>query len=121
LNGLEQRYRNAPAWQTVKPLADELLKKISAVEDKIIQSKMKSTEGDLRYPTMIDEQLIYLNWSVDASDASPTDGQQQLFAELSGRLQEQLVAWDQILSRDLTTLNRTAEEKKLTLVDIRPK
>jgi hypothetical protein len=27
------------------------------VEEKIIQTKMKSTEGDLRYPTMIDEQL----------------------------------------------------------------
>lgn len=121
LNGLEQRYKNAPGWQAVKPLGDELLKKITAVEDKIIQSKMKSTEGDLRYPTMIDEQLIYLNSSVDSTDAAPTDGQQQLFADLSSRLQEQLVAWDQILSRDLTTLNRTAEEKKLSLVGIPPK
>jgi photosystem II stability/assembly factor-like uncharacterized protein len=121
LNGLEQRYKNAPGWQAVKPLADELLKRITAVEDKIIQSKMKSTEGDLRYPTMIDEQLIYLNWSVDSTDAAPSDGQQQLFTDLSSRLQEQLVAWDGILSRDLTTLNRTAEEKKLSLVGIPPK
>ena len=121
LNGLEQRYKSAPAWQAVKPLADELLKKVSAVEDKIIQSKMKSTEGDLHYPTMIDEQLIYLNWSVDATDAAPTEGQQQLFAELSAKLQEQLVVWDQILSRDVTAINKTAEEKKMTLVDIRPK
>jgi hypothetical protein len=121
LNALEQRYKNATAWQSVKPLADDLLKKLSAVEDKIIQSKMKSTEGDLHYPTMIDEQLIYLNWSVDSSDAAPTEGQQQLFADLSAKLQEQLAAWDQILSRDLPAVNRTAEEKKLTLVDIRPK
>ena len=78
LRALEQRYKNASGWQAVKPLSDELLKKITAVEDKIIQSKMKSTEGDLRYPTMIDEQLIYLNWSVDSTDAAPTGGQQQL-------------------------------------------
>ena len=121
LNALAQRYKNVPAWQSVKPLADELLKKITAVEDKIIQSKMKSTEGDLRYPTMIDEQLIYLNWSVDASDAAPTDAQQQLFAELSAKLQEQLNLWDQILSRDLSGFNRAAEQQKLTLVDVRPK
>jgi photosystem II stability/assembly factor-like uncharacterized protein len=118
INGLEQRYKNASGWQAVKPLADELLKKMSAVEEKIIQSKMKSTEGDLRYPTMIDEQLIYLNWSVDSTDGAPTEGQQKLFADLSAKLQEQLVAWDGILSRDLTSLNRTAEEKKLTLVGI---
>ena len=82
---------------------------------------MKSTEGDLRYPTMIDEQLIYLNWSVDSSDAAPSEGQQQLFADLSARLQEQLVAWDGILSRDVTAFNRSAEDKKLTLVGIPPK
>jgi photosystem II stability/assembly factor-like uncharacterized protein len=121
LNGLDQRYKNAAGWSTVKPIADELLKKITAVEDKIIQSKMKSTEGDLRYPTMLDEQLISLNWSVDSTDAAPTDGQQQLFADLSAKLQEQLVAWDGILSRDLTQFNRAAEEKKLTLVGIPPK
>jgi photosystem II stability/assembly factor-like uncharacterized protein len=121
LNSLEQRYKNASGWQSVKPLADELLKKMAAVEEKIIQSKMKSTEGDLRYPTMIDEQLIYLNWSVDSTDAAPTDGQQQLFADLSAKLQEQLGVWDGILSRDVTGFNRAAEEKKLTLVSIPPK
>ncbi len=100
-------------------MADELLKKISAVEEKIIQTKMKSTEGDLRYPTMIDEQLIYLNWSVDGTDAAPTDGQQQLFAELSGKLQEQLNVWDRILSTDLAGFNRAAEKQKITVVDVR--
>ena len=121
MNGLAQRYKNVAAWQPVKPLADELLKKMTAVEEKIIQTKMKSTEGDLRYPTMIDEQLIYLNWSVDASDAAPTDGQQQLFAELSAKLQEQLNAWDQVLSHDLSGFNKAAEQQKMTLVDVRSK
>jgi hypothetical protein len=40
------------------------------------------------------------------------------FADLSAKLQEQLVAWDGILSHDLTGLNRTAAEKKLALVEI---
>jgi photosystem II stability/assembly factor-like uncharacterized protein len=118
LNGLEQRYRNAPGWQAVKAAADGLRQKMAAVEDKIIQAKMKSTEGDLRYPTMIDEQLTYLSLSVDATDAAPTDSQQQLFSELSAKLQEQLAVWDGFLSRDVTAFNRTAEEKKLTLVNV---
>jgi hypothetical protein len=99
----------------------ELLQKIAAVEEKIIQTKMKSTEGDLRYPTMIDEQLIGLSWSVDASDAAPTDGQQQLFTELSRQLQEQLNGWDRVLSSDLPGFNRAAEQHKITLVDVRAK
>ncbi len=118
---LEQRYRNVAAWEPLKPMADDLLKKIAAVEEKVIQAKMKSTEGDLRYPTMIDEQLIYLNWSVDAADAAPTDGQQRLFTELSAKLQEQLNVWDKVLSQDLTGFNRAAERQKITLVDVRPR
>lgn len=119
VNALNQRYGNVEAWVPLKPLADELLKKISAVEEKIIQTRMKSTEGDLRYPTMIDEQLIFLNWSVDATDSAPTDAQQKLFAELSARLQEQLNLWDRILSTDLAGFNRSAEKQKLVLVDVR--
>jgi hypothetical protein len=119
INSLNQRYRNVAAWTPVKPLADDLLKKIAAVEEKMIQVKMKSTEGDLRYPTMMDEQLIYLNWSVDSTDAAPTDGQQQLFTELSARLQEQLNVWDKILSQDLTGFTRAAEQQSIKIVDVR--
>jgi hypothetical protein len=119
LKSLEQRYEKVDAWTPLKPLAEELLKKITAVEEKVIQTKMKSTEGDLRYPTMIDEQLIFLNWSVDGADSAPTDGQQQLFAELSVRLQDQLNVWDRILSADLAGFNRTAEKQKINLLDVR--
>jgi photosystem II stability/assembly factor-like uncharacterized protein len=121
LTALGQHYKNVPAWEPLKPVAGDLLKKIAAVEEKVIQVKMKSTEGDLRYPTMIDEQLISLNWSVDASDAAPTEGQQQLFAKLSAELQEQLNRWDQILSQDLSGFNRAAEKQKISLIDVRPK
>jgi hypothetical protein len=58
---------------------------------------------------------------VDSSDGAPTEGQQQLFAELSNKLQEQLNVWDQVLSRDLSGFNRAAEQQKITLVDVRPK
>jgi hypothetical protein len=95
-----------------------LLAKISALEEKMIQVKMKSTEGDLRYPTMIDEQLIYLSWSVDSADAAPTDGQQRLFSELSAKLQEQLNGWDKVLSVDVSGFNKAAEKQKITAVDV---
>jgi hypothetical protein len=116
---LEQRHHDQPAWAAMKPLAEDLRKKIAAVEEKMIQVKMKSTEGDLRYPTMLDEQFIYLNWSVDSTDAAPTEGQQQLFADLSAKLQDQLNIWDKILSQDLNGFNKAAEKQKLTLVDVR--
>jgi hypothetical protein len=68
---------------------------------------------------MIDEQLIYLSWSVDSTDAAPTEGQQQLFADLSAKLQEQLNGWDKVLSQDVNGFNRAAEKQKIALVDVR--
>ncbi len=118
IDALDRRYKSASAWAPMKPLAEELLKKMTAVEEKLIQVKMKSTEGDLRFPTMLDEQFIWLNWSVDATDAAPTDGQQQLFTDLNAKLQQQLNAWDGILSQDLTALNRAAEKQKISLVNV---
>ncbi|MGA2144636.1 MAG: glycosyl hydrolase, partial [Bryobacteraceae bacterium] len=118
VNALSARYRDAAAWQPLKPLAEALLKKIGEVEERIIQTRMKSTEGDLRYPTMIDEQLVSLNWSVDATDAAPTSAQQQVFADLSAKLQEQLNQWDKILSVDLTGFTRTAEKQKIPVVEV---
>ncbi len=119
LTALGQHYKSAAEWVPLKPVADDLLKKIADVESKVMQVKMKSTEGDLRYPTMIDEQLIYLNWSVDSSDAAPTEGQQELFTKLSAELQAQLDVWGRILKQDLPSFNRTAEKQQISLVDVR--
>jgi photosystem II stability/assembly factor-like uncharacterized protein len=116
VNGIAQRYKGSPSWAPLAPLADELIKKITAVEEKIIQTKMKSTEGDLRYPTMLDEQLIYLNWSVDSTDAAPTAGQEAVFADLGAKLQEQLNAWDRILSTEISGFNRAAAKSGVVLV-----
>jgi hypothetical protein len=118
---LEQRYKSAPAWEKLKSQTANLLEKIQANEDKMIQSRSKSTEGFVRFPVMLDEQLIYLNWSVDSTDAAPTDGQQQLFTQLSEKLQEQLNTWDAFLSRDLPAFNRAAGSAKIPVVEVRGK
>jgi photosystem II stability/assembly factor-like uncharacterized protein len=117
LTGLNRRLGDAEQFKPIQTAADELLKKISAVEELLLQTKMKSTEGNLAHPSMIDEQLIFLGSSVDAADAAPTEGQNQVFEWLSRRLQEQLREWDNILSKDVSALNRLMDQKKMTVLD----
>jgi len=119
LTALRQHYKGTSQWEPLQPIAADLLQKIGDLEGRIKQVNMKSTEGDLHFPTMIDEQLIYLSWSVDSSDAAPTEGQQALFTKLSEDLQGQLNVWDQVLSQDLNRFNRAAEKQKLSLLDVR--
>jgi len=55
--------------------------------------------------------------SVDATDAAPTEGQNQVFDLLSKRLQEQLREWITFLSKDVGALNKLIDQGKLTVLD----
>jgi len=121
LRALNERHAGVSAWEPLRAPAEELIRKITALEELLIQVNMKSTEADLAFPTMIDEQLISLNYSVDAGDAAPTQSQLEVYETLSRRLSEQLAKWDDILSKDLGTLNRLAEKQKISLIGVRAK
>ena len=120
IEGLNRKYAGAATWAPVRAEADELVKKLTALEDQVIQTKIKSTEGDLNFPTMLDEQLTALNWALDGGDEAPTQAQVATFEMLSGKIQEQLGKWDGILSKDLPNLNRAAERQKIPVVEVRP-
>ena len=88
------------------------MKKLTTLEEQLVQTKIKSTEGDLNFPTMLDEQLTptISACAVDAGDAAPTRPQAETFQMLSAKIQEQLNLWDGILSQDLNGLNRAARK-----------
>ena len=116
LQTLNHKYASAAAWEPLKGAAGDLIGKLTAVEEALVQTKIRSTEGDLNFPTMLDEQLTFLSFAVDAGDAAPTQPQMETFQMLSGRIQEQLSKWDGILSTDLNGFNRNAEKQKIPLV-----
>src|SRR5581483_11178488 len=72
VSGLNHKYADAAAWAPVRRPAEDLIKKLTELEEQLVQTKVKSTEGDLNFPTMLDEQLTYLSFAVDAGDAAPT-------------------------------------------------
>ncbi len=119
VEAMNRKYAGAAAWEPVHTGAEDLMKKLTALEEQLVQTKTKSTEGDLNFPTMLDEQLTYLSFAVDAGDAAPTDAEVETFQMLSGKIQEQLNKWDGLLSQDLNTLNRAVEKQKIPLIDAR--
>jgi photosystem II stability/assembly factor-like uncharacterized protein len=88
----------------VKPAldaADGMERKMSEVEQKLIQVNMKGSEGNLAFPNMLNEAFDTFSRSVDAGDREPTKPQMDVFASLSGRLDEQLKKWNAIKQDDL--------------------
>ena len=69
---------------------------MSDVEQQLIQVNMKGSEGNLAFPSMLNEAFDTFSRLVDAGDREPTKPQLDVFALLSGRLDEQLKKWNAI-------------------------
>ena len=95
---------SAQAKQVIEA-ADALDKKMTPIEEILIQVKMKSSEGNLRYPNQLNEQFDSLSHTIEYADAAPTRPQYAVYDFLNGKLQEQLNALREVLDRDLPALN----------------
>jgi len=85
--------------------AKSLEQKMTPVEGELVQLKMKSSEGNLRYPNMLNEQYWTFNEVVQYNDAAPTAQQLKVFDELHQRLQTQLSQWQEIQRSEVPALN----------------
>ncbi len=86
--------------------ADALDKKMTPIEEQLMQVQMKSSEGNLRYPNQLNEALDSLSHIVESSDSAPTASEFQVYEMLNGKLQAQLKALHELLARDLPALNQ---------------
>jgi photosystem II stability/assembly factor-like uncharacterized protein len=96
---------------------DELEKKMAPVEQELIQVKMQSSEGNLRYPNMLDEQYDSFRYILESADAAPTQAEVAVFDQLHGRLEKQVSAWKQIAASDVPAINDLVRKENIALVE----
>jgi photosystem II stability/assembly factor-like uncharacterized protein len=85
--------------------AKALDQRMAPVEELLIQVKMKSSEGNLRYPNMLNEQYWSFNEVVQGVDGAPTPQQLMVYDELHSRLSAQLAKWQEIERTEVAALN----------------
>jgi len=105
LQTLEKWAGQDPSSGEVLSSARALDQKMTPVEELLIQVKMKSSEGNLRYPNMLNEQYASFNDLVQWDDGAPTAQQLLVFEELHNRLQTELAKWQEIVRADVPALN----------------
>ena len=97
---------------------DELEKKMAPVEQELIQVKMQSSEGNLRYPNMLDEQYDSFRYTLESADAAPTSAELAVFDQLHGRLEKQVSTWKQIAAMDVPAVNDLVRKGSISLVEV---
>ena len=121
IKNLHQRFHNDPRLKPALTAADDLEKKMSEVEQKLIQVSTKSSEGTLAFPSMLNEQFDSFSHVIEGGDLEPTKSQLDVFQMLSTRLDEQLKKWAQIKTDDVPKVSTLIKQVDLPALVITSK
>jgi hypothetical protein len=105
ISALKKRLNDDPHGKELIAAGDQLDKKMTAVEEEIIQTKSKSSEDPLNYPIKLNDKLMALGGTVESAEAAPTKQSYEVFEMLRGLLDAQLTKWKEIQSGDLAAFN----------------
>jgi hypothetical protein len=99
---LEDGASRAPA---AADAAHALITKLDRIEDGLYQVKSQADEDGLVYPPGPTERLSGLIFAAGLTDARPTAQMYEVFRLFAPQIQEQLLALQQALARDLVAVN----------------
>ena len=108
---------------SAKAVADagkDLDKKMTTVEEALIQTKSKSGQDVLNYPIRLNNLLVALGGVVSSADAAPTRQDYEMYDDLSKQADEQLAKWREIVKTDLAAYNKLAHEKAIPAIGLPP-
>jgi photosystem II stability/assembly factor-like uncharacterized protein len=120
LNTLRKRLEDDPNMKTVIAQADALDKKMTPVEEELIQVNMKGSEANLAFPNRLNEQLDSFTAGVQAGDSAPTEQQYEVFKMLRSQLDQQLAAWKQIMATDVPAFNQLMKSSNVPALYLPP-
>jgi photosystem II stability/assembly factor-like uncharacterized protein len=120
LRALAKRLEADPKLTPLGTAAADLDRKLSLVEEDLIQVNMTASEANLAFPNKLNEQFDSFASSVESADAAPTQQQYEVFKMLSARLDERLKTLDGILAADLPAFEETARRLNVPLLFVPP-
>ncbi len=113
-----------PKKAELKPVlesAADLDTKANAALEELIQPRIQANEDSLQYPVKLDVQLAALAAHASSGhDGAPTAAQYKRFAALKQQLDQQLAAWDTVVSKDLTAFQKLAQEHNVYAIVVPP-
>jgi hypothetical protein len=111
ITGLVQGDQTASQTKTA---AENLDKKLTDIEDSLIQRKLTGTGQDsTRYPAQLVSKINYLAGGLSGSDFGPTNQQREVHAMFKERLATDRRRLDEIINKDLDAFNKMLREHNI--------
>ncbi|HET6843788.1 MAG TPA: glycosyl hydrolase [Candidatus Angelobacter sp.] len=112
LKTLTQRFADDPKLKPLIQNAEALDRKLTPVEEDLIQVNMTGSEANLAYPNKLNEEFDTFSSSIQG-DFTPTEQQYQVLKMLRGQLDQLLAAWKNILATDVQTFNESVKNNNI--------
>jgi photosystem II stability/assembly factor-like uncharacterized protein len=108
--------RLKPDQKDLKDKAAEIMKNLTAVEEELMQTKIKSGQDALNFPIKLNNKLAALSSSVDSADYAPTNQAYIVYDDLAGKVDAQLAILARIKAEEITSFNKAFAEKNLPVI-----
>ncbi|HSK70534.1 MAG TPA: hypothetical protein VK892_02480, partial [Pyrinomonadaceae bacterium] len=115
LEDLSARLR-APEQKDLRDRAAEIMKNLTAVEEELVQTKIRSSQDALNYPIKLNNKLAALVSAVDSADYPPTAQSFDVYNDLTAKIDAQLARLAEIKAKDIAAFNRMFAEKNLPVI-----
>jgi len=105
--------------EAVTSAADEISDSLRSIEERLHQTKSKSSQDILNFPPQLDNQLLYLQGVVESALGAPTPSSVKRFEELRGELDSVHIELDTVLEQRLPDFERALAETGVARVVVR--
>ncbi len=116
IEALNKRLTGQPQAKAVADAGKALDKKMTEVEEVLIQTKAKSGQDVLNYPIRLNNYLVALGGVVESADTQPTQASIDVYNMLSKQLDEQMAKWKQIVATDIPAYNNTVKQQDVPAI-----
>ncbi|MBS1871650.1 MAG: glycosyl hydrolase [Acidobacteria bacterium] len=106
--------------KAVAQAAADLIKKLTAVEQELYQTRNKASQDPLNFPIRLNNKLAALMGTVAQSDRGPTEQSQRVFEDLATRTNAQLSIMERLMKNELSVFNRLVREQNVPAVVVKP-
>ncbi|HWX53908.1 MAG TPA: glycosyl hydrolase [Verrucomicrobiae bacterium] len=109
---LNQRYDGDSRLKPLLQQAEMLDKRMTPVEEELIQVNMKGSEANLAFPNKLNEEFDSFSSAIQG-DYAPTQQHYEVYKLLRGQLDQQMATWKQIMATDVQAFNDSVKNSNV--------
>jgi photosystem II stability/assembly factor-like uncharacterized protein len=112
-------WKDNPAAKKVVDTAQDLTKRLSAVEEELYQVKNQAREDPLNYPIRLNNRIAALLGVVEQTDTAPTKQSNMVFEDLATEVNVPLNTARKLLTDDVGSFNKMVRDANIPAVTIK--